>query len=332
VTLADSVAAKVSVSSTGYVAYRMGVAGRRQLAWFDRSGTALGTVGEPDGSLTYPRVSPDGRRVAAARTVQGNQDIWLLDGTRTSRLTFDTAVESAPIWSPDGSRIVFDSNRKGPRNLYLKPSSSAGAEELLLESPQLKTAYGWSADGRFLLYQSIDPTTNMDLWVLPMKGDRTPWAFLRTDFSERMGQFSPDGRWVAFMSNESGRTDIYIRPFVEPSPPGTASQTAGAPDVQWQVSTAGGLYPLWRHDGREIYYIGPSGEMMATPIAVTGTALEPGTPMALFPARIVGGGVDDGQGRQYDVAPDGRFLINTELESATAPITLLMNWNPEAKK
>ena len=214
----------MSVSAAGLVAYRAGGASRRQLAWFDRSGKALGTLGAPDeNGLNAPSVSPDGRRVAVFRTVQGNTDIWLLDGTRTSRFTFDAALDRFPIWSPDGSRIVFDSNRKGHRDLYQKSSSGAGAEELLVESPQDKVATDWSADGRFILYHSIDPQTARDLWVLPMEGDRKPWVFLKTSFDERNGQFSPDGRWVAYMSNESGRKEIYIRPFAAPAASGAAA-------------------------------------------------------------------------------------------------------------
>ena len=184
----------------------------------------------------------------------------------------------------------------------------------------------WSADGRFLLYYSIDPQTNRDLWVLPLEGDRTPWVFLRTPFEERNGAFSPDGRFVAYQSNESGRDEIYIRPFAGPR--AAASQVGG----QWQVSTAGGVYPRWRRDGRELYYLAPTGALMAAPITVTGSTLTPGAPVALFPTRIYGGGSEAGQSRQYDVTRDGRFLINTVLDEATAPITLLMNWNPEAKK
>jgi hypothetical protein len=123
--------------------------------------------------------------------------------------------------------------------------------------------------------------------------------------------------------------EIYVRPFV---PPGTAGTATAATDVQWQVSTEGGIYPAWRPDGKELYYLNPAAAMMATPITVTGTTFDWGAPVVLFPTHISGGGVDDGQGRQYDVAPDGRFLINTELDNAVAPITLLQNWNPEAKK
>ena len=226
---------------------------------------------------------------------------------------------------------MFGSTRKGSRNLYLS-SSGAGSEELLLDSPQNKVANDWSADGRFLLYQSTDTQTRSDLWVLPLDGNHQPWVFLKTPFDERVGQFTPDGRWVAYMSNESGRYEIYVRPFVAPaasaSTDGATGRRAGA---QWQVSTVGGIFPRWRPDGKELYYLGPDGQMMAAPIAATGATLEPGTPVALFQTHIVGGAAFNRQGRQYDVARDGRFLINTVLDEATAPITLLLNWKPAAK-
>jgi serine/threonine protein kinase len=204
----------VSASASGLVAYRSEGASRRQLTWFDRTGKVLGILGAPDDSgLIGPNVSPDGQRAVAHRVVQGNVDIWLLDGPRMSRLTFDAGGDRFGIWSPNGSRIAFDSSRTGPRNLYEKPATGAGMETLLLESAQTKGALDWSRDGRFLLYFSIDPQTDADLWVLPLEGDRKPWAFLKTQFNEFAGRFSPDGRWIAYMSNESGRMEIYIRPF-----------------------------------------------------------------------------------------------------------------------
>ena len=263
-------------------------------------------------------MSPDGQRVVVSRTVQGNTDLWLLDGARTSRFTFDPALDRFPLWSPDGTRIVFDSTRAGARDLYLKVASGAGAEEVLLAFPQTKVANDWSADGRFLLYYSLDPQTNADLWVVPLEGNRTPWVFLKTPFDERHGTFSPDGRWVAYTSNESGRNEIYIRPFAGPAASGAAAPAAG------------GTYPRWRWDGAELYYLEPTGTLMAAPIAVTGAILTPGAPVALFPTHIYGGGTDNAQGRQYDVNRDGRFLINTVLDEAAAPITLLLNWQPEA--
>jgi hypothetical protein len=166
-----------------------------------------------------------------------------------------------------------------------------------------------------------------------MTGDRMPALFLKTPFREAYGAFSPDGRWVAYMSNESGRFEINVRPFVPPLIPKSAvGAAAGAIASQVQVSTAGGIHPVWRPDGMELYYLNPAGAMMAAPITVTGATLEAGTPVVLFPTRVYGGGVDVQLGPQYDVAPDGRFLINMELDSAAAPITLLMNWHPEAKR
>jgi Tol biopolymer transport system component len=195
-------------------------------------------------------------------------------------------------------------------------------EELLVESAQDKIADDWSHDGRFLLFSSLDPQTALDLWVLPVNGDRKPWVFLKTNFEERYGQFSPDGHWVAYQSNESGREEVYVRPFAE----------GGSGPGLWQVSTAGGGYPEWRPDGKELYYIALDGKMMGAPVTVNGIQLEPGTPEALFQTHIVGGGPDAGTGRQYDISRDGRFLINTVPEDATAsPITILQNWKPPAK-
>jgi serine/threonine protein kinase/Tol biopolymer transport system component len=334
VTLADGVAtdgkrSAVSVAATGLVAYRTGTSSQRHLTWVDRSGAAQGTVGDADDSLSSPRVSPDGRRVAVTRQVQGNTDLWFLDGARTSRFTFDAAEDNTPVWSPDGTQIVFRSTRTGAGDLYQKLTSGAGVEQRLVTSDQYKVPTSWSRDGRFLLYHSNDPQTGSDLWVVPLLGDRKPSVFLKTPFREAFGRFSPDGRWVAYHSNESGRLEIYVRPFV---PPGAAGTVAGAATGQWQVSTAGGAFPVWRPDGRELYYLDPAGAMMAAPITVTGATLVAGAPVRLFPTHIVGGGVDAQRGWHYDVAPDGRFLINTVPESAAAPITLVQNWRPDARK
>jgi Tol biopolymer transport system component len=324
VTIAEGVDV-VSASANGQIAYRSAANNQRQLTWVDRAGAVLGTVGDP-GILSNPRVSPDGRRVVVERTVQGNVDLWLLDGTRASRRTVDAAADQFPIWSPDGARLAFRSLRSGPGDLYHQlVTAGPGTEERFVSTDQIKSPSSWSADGRFLLYLSIEPQTGGDLWVVPMTGEPTPAAFLKTSFREAYGAFSPDGRWVAYHSNESGRPEIYVRPFVPPGAPGTA---AGAV----QVSTTGGIVPVWRRDGKEIFYINPAGAMMAAPIAVTGATVEAGVPVMLFPTRIVGGGEDVQQGRQYDVAPDGRFLINTELDTGASPITLLMNWTPEGKK
>jgi hypothetical protein len=188
---------------------------------------------------------------------------------------------------------------------------------------------------------SIDPKTNSDIWVVPMSGnagDRKPFLFLKTPFREAYGVFSPDGRWVAYHSNESGRPEIYVRPFIPPSreastiAPAAATGTAATPPGgQWQVSVAGGILPLWRADGKELYYVNPDGAMMAASITIAGTTVEPAPPVMLFSTRMVGGGADIQLGRQYDVTADGRFLLNTLLNEAPAPITLLQNWQPPSK-
>jgi Tol biopolymer transport system component len=363
VTVADAVAhggisfaSAFSVSEAGPIAYRTSSSGRRQLLWFDRFGKALENMGAPDANLSGPRLSPDGRRVAIWRVAEDNQDIWMLDGPRFSRFTFDPRFDRWPIWSPDGGSIVFDSDRrKGSFDLYMKASNNAANEQILLESADSKFATDWSHDGRFILYFSIDPQTSRDLWVLPMEGDRKPFVFLKTTFNESYGTFSPDGRWVAYMSDESGRYEIYARPFPKTSEPftggaGGEQHRAGAaldksknsfspaapgsvvPRVsgEWQVSTTGGAYPRWRSDGKELYYIAPDGKLMAVPITVKGETLDPGTPVPLFQTRILGGGADITNGPQYDVSREGRFLVNTVLDEA-APITLIQNWSPPAK-
>ncbi len=319
----------VSVSATGLVAYRVGAASQRQLTWFDRSGAARGSVSIPDG--IGPRVAPDGRRMLVTRPTAHGANLWLLDGERMSRLTFGVSGDFSPVWSPDGTRIVFESNRSGAFDLYQTLVNGAvGDAQPLLSAGQVKipgAPTSWSPDGRFLLYTSVDPKTRVELWVLPMVGAHTPSVFLKTPFDESDGVFSPDGRWVAYQSNESGRFEIYVRPF---HPPGAKESDSASSATQWQVSTAGGIEPMWQPDGKEIDYIDPSGAMMAAPITVSGAGFTAGTPVKRFQTRIVGGGENVGRAREYDVAPDGRFLIDTVSESAAAPITLIQNWNPEA--
>ncbi len=329
--LADQVAFNIrtratalSASAGGLVAFRPHGASLRQLVWNDRSGNVLSTLGLPDDAeLRSPDVSPQGM-AAVYRVVQGNTDIWLMEGERTSRFTFDASDERYAIWSPDGGRLVFDSRRDGRHGLYVKAVSGAAPEVLLVDSEGLN-ATDWSADGKYVLYNSLDPTTDWDLWVLPMEAPGDAWPLLKTANNERQGTFSPDGRWVVYLSNASGRPEIYVRAFAAPAPSGAGrSATAG----QWQVSTDGGSYPRWSHDGKEIYYISPTGAMMAATVTVTAAAVQTGKPVALFQARISGGGVDAQAGRQYDVAADGRFLINTVVDVVT-PITLIQNWRPD---
>ena len=313
-----------AVSGGGLVAYRAGGGASRQLTWVDRTGTAVGVADEPDANYLHgPELSPDGRRVAMWRTVQGNTDLWLLDVLRRGmpRLTFDAAADSVPVWSPDGMRLAFTSNRAGPFNLYVKASNGSGAEARLVDSPNPMVPQDWSKDGRWLLYYEVHPTTGRDLWTIDMTSpDHTPRVVANTPAQEALAQFSPDGRWVAYQTNESGRFEVVVQPFPE----------AGS---KWQVSAAGGVAPRWRADGQELYFVAPDATMMAVPVRAAGASFDASTPVPLFPTRIVDGGASSMVRPQYAVARDGRFLINRPVaDAAAAPITLILNWNPDAKK
>ena len=199
-----------------------------------------------------------------------------------SRFTFDASLETLPLWSPDGSRVVFASVRALFPNaasvIFEKPASGAGDEQPLPVTGEPKTPLAWSSDGQFLLYGIQHPKTGADLWALPLAGDRTPLPVLQTPFDETSGQFSPDGRWVAYQSNDSGPIQIYVRPFRGPGGP-------------WQVSTAGGSQPRWRPDGKELFYVAADARLMAVPIAVgvDPQTLKAGAPVPLFRTRLASG-------------------------------------------
>ena len=297
-----------STSSAGVIAYRAGRSPLTRLSWFDRSGNALGTLGSPEQSgLSTFTLSPDGRRVAAERTLQNETDLWLLDSTHQTRFTHgaDGNIARVPVWSRDGGRLAFESVGSHAIRLSVKRPSGDGDDEVLFESPEVKVPCDWSPDGRLLMYYVPDPKTGTDLWVLP-EGTRVPFLFLRTSANELWGQFSPDGRWVAYQSNETGRYEIYVRPF--------AGQGGPLP-----ISTAGGVYPRWSRDGKELYFIAPDAKMMAVSIRATATMLEAGAPATLFQTRRLGGGLNViGRSHQYDVARDGRFLINVDAEDSAS--------------
>jgi eukaryotic-like serine/threonine-protein kinase len=318
-----------SVSAAGVLAHRTGASARTQLVWVDRTGKVLGAVGQPDeNNQGNPALAPDGQRVALSRGVQGNIDLWLIEVGRgvASRFTFDGAVENSPVWSPDGSQIAFRSSRKGVHDLFEKPAGGTADEQPLLVTSQGKSPLDWSRDGRLLLYGTQDPKTGSDLWVLPMMGERKPFAVLQSSFDEIEGQFSPDGRWLAYASNESGRYEIYVRTFPE----------AGG---KWQVSVAGGLQPRWKLDGRELFYVAPDTRLMAVPLRLVPDthALEAGTPVPLFRTQLATGPNIAPAGfqarAQYAVAADGRFLMNIAADEAVrSPITIVQNWMAALKK
>jgi len=313
--------AAVSTSAAGPIVYSTGGAAERQLAWFDRSGKQVATLGGMDAAAFNLELSPDGRRVALDRLTNTNRDVWLMDAARgvPSRFTVDANSDIMPVWSPDGERIIFTSNRDRNFALYQKASSGAGRDEVLFESDASKYPQDVSQDGRFLLFRSPSPKTGIDLWALPLTGDRKPFPVAQASFEEREGQFSPDAKWMAYQSNETGRFEIYVQAFPQ----------AGG---KWRVSTGGGTQPRWRRDGKEMFYIGLDGKLMAVPIRLGARdqGVEAGTPLALFATRLQVGVVAVTQKQQYAVSPDGqRFLMNRDTEDTTTPpATLILNWKP----
>jgi hypothetical protein len=264
-------------ASDRVLTYRTGGLPDSQLLWFDRSGKRLEALGDPARYLDV-ELSPDGKQVAVNVTdrARGTSDIWL--------------NEFAGRWSPNGDRLVFGSNRGAQTGLHLKPSSGAGSEQVLLAAKNPLFPNSWSPDGRFLLYDAEDPKTTWDLWVVPLSGERKPQPFLKTGFQEEIGRFSPDGRWIAYRSNESGRFEVYVAAF---------PRSGG----KWQVSTAGGGFPRWRHDGKEIFYVAADNKLMAAEVNGQGAGFEVGAARPLFELQ-------PGLGYFYDVARDGqRFLV-----------------------
>ena len=304
-----------SVSENGLMLYQTGkVQIGSNLIIVDRAGKTKGSIGRTAEYLLF-RNSPDGQRIALGEYDQKsrNNDIWLYETRRDlkTRFTFDPAGDFNPVWSPDGNRVVFSSNRKGKSDLFIKSSSGASNEEILLESSSGKVATDWSPNGKDILY-----TDRNDIWRLLMDSEgpgnsRKTIPFLQTEFNEGDAHFSPDGHWVVYSSNESGQSEIYLRQF--PGPGG-----------KWQVSTAGGFFPTWRPDGREIYYVSIEGKMMASDIAIKGTSVEISSAHALFEMR----------GLNYDVMADGKsFILNMPVETQlTSPLALVVNWDLDLKK
>jgi serine/threonine protein kinase len=315
-----------SVSETGTLAYQDVARERRQLVWFDRGGTPLGPVGQA-GAQSTVTLSPDEKRAAIVRDdpQTGNRDIWIVELARGTslRLASDDGWDWYPVWSPDGSRIVFASNRDGVHNLYHKPASGTGSDEELCQSRDWKYPSDWSADGQSIVYQVAATKTHSDLWVLPLSGERKPFPFLQTEFSEEHPQFSPDGRWLAYTSNESGTPEIYVQSFP-------------ASGGKWQVSTHGGSHPRWRGDGKELFYLDVHGKkLMAVTIKGDAYTFEADSPVALFDVHVgrFHSGIFAGM-YQYDVTADGqRFLVNTLVEDSPAPpITVVLNWTAGLKR
>jgi eukaryotic-like serine/threonine-protein kinase len=304
-----------SVSEDGVLAYQSGNP-NSQLIWFDREGKKLNAVGER-ANYANIELSPDGRRAAVELLDADGRssDVWVLDLERDnfSRLTFEPTGDGSPIWSPDGTQIVFASNRagNGQVNVYLKSSRGAGEDQLLLKSDSEKYPTSWSRDGQNIFFENWAPKAKGAIWVLPLSGDRQPKPLLQTSaFDQFQGQISPDGHFLAYTSDESGRPEVYVQPF-----PSSGEK--------WQISSSGGGLPLWRGDGKELFFLTEGGRLMSAEIKA-GSKFETGVPRQLFQANIKYHGPD----WTYAATADGqRFLVNTLVENnGSASLTVILNW------
>ena len=308
-----------TVSQEGTLAFQTG-SSLSPLVWIDRSGKPVGTLGEPAAYFEI-QLSPDRTRVAASvgtSVAGGNRDIWMLDINRSvrTRLISHPAQDTAPVWSPDGRSIVFASNRAGPTDLYLKDVTSNAPEEVLLADQDNKTPFAWSPDGRFLLFTKPVPNSMLDIWMLPMSPRGPATALVATPFLDTHPQFSPNGRWVAYTSAESGRNEVYVIAF----PSGSGKQ---------QVSLTSGAWPHWRPDGRELFFrVVQTNELMAADVRTSANTFESGPPRRVFGTSQLGAGR-----LRYDVSGDGsRFLINTTNDENATPLTLVLNWPAALKR
>jgi serine/threonine protein kinase len=300
-----------SASAAGSIAYQTRHAAR-QLVWMDRNGRQSAIIGGPDDAQPYSaegaiRLLPDGRGALVTRMVDGSRNVWLVNSEtgEKRRITLESSREISGYSAPDGSRVLFASVVNGVAQLF-ETSVAGGPATPLLVTPELKEPDDWSADGRYILYAA--QTRSFDLWALPLTGEKKPIPVAQTDFYEGDGRFSPDSRWIAYVSEESGRPEVYVQAF-----PG--------PGTRVVVSAEGGSQPAWGADGRELFYMSPDNHLMAIPITFEGSRIDFGKAVELFQVRA---------GSTYAPARDGRrFLINVLLEDSP-PITILLNWKPAA--
>ena len=312
-----------SASDNGVLVYETGsLQGGWRLSWFTRDGKPAGTVGDVDRYFN-PALSPDGKRLAVAVVSGlGTSDIWILDLMRNTktRLTFGSFIQTSPVWSADGKTVFYRSSIKGLFHIYAKAADGSGAEQTVLESNNaFETPQSSSPDQRYLAYlrRQSDAKTATEIWALPLFGDRKPFPVVQTEFNQAGSVVSPDGKWLAYDTDASGLYEIYITAF-----PG-----AGA---KWQVSTGGGLSAKWRRDGKELFFLDLSDNLVAVDVNTLGNTVRLGTPHVLFHAT---GGQALQQGA-YDVTADGKkFIVDSgDINEESQPLTLVQNWTAELRK
>jgi eukaryotic-like serine/threonine-protein kinase len=306
-----------SASGTGLLVMGSGGTPDWQLVWVDRTGKRIGVVADKLSNLQFARLSAQGDKVALVVDTGAN-DIWVLDlarGIRT-RLTFGPVTNDFPVWSPDGKWIAYGSQSNGKNHLYRKLSDGSGAEELLLDDEQTLIPGDWSSDSKYLLYSRGPFFSNgAEIWALPLEGDRKPFLIVPHSASSYAGagRLSPDGRWLAYSSNESGQTEVYVIPF-------------RGGQGKWQVSRSGGDRPLWGKDGKSLYYADLNFTVFAVPVKQLNDTLQFGSAEQIVSNLA-------SQIFFYDVSPDGKkILLNVISQQVNQSITVVTNWTGELKK
>jgi serine/threonine-protein kinase len=310
------------VSAEGTLIYQAALTDEhRQLEWVDRRGHAT-SLGAPVMSYAYPRISPDGTRVAIDVMDAADRDIWMWDISRRTleRFTKDPTGNPIVTWSPDGSHLVFGSERSGVPNAYRQAADGSGEPERLLASDALQMPISYTPDGRLLVSMGVTGQQR-DIHLMTLDGQRKSEPLIHGPANELWAEVSPDGRWIAYDSDESGQFEVYVRPF---------------PDAyrgsRWQISAAGGRQPVWSRNGRELFYRDFSGALMAVPVAA-GPGFVPRRPVRLFEGTGYLGAGGQGGGRTYDVSPDGnRFLMVRTEDQASTPLVVVLNWFEELKR
>jgi serine/threonine-protein kinase len=327
-----SAAAQFALSDDGTLVYVPGQSGGRQapIHWVDRQG-AIQPLRALPGDYKNLRFSPDGRRLALDLRSGPDTEVWVYEWERDSlsRMTFDPAEDGDPVWTPDGRRIAYFSARGGRTwNLWWQRTDGTGEAQRLTESSQVQCPTSWHPSGRFLAFYENSPGTSWDIWVLPMEGDEVsgwrpgkPTPFLKSPYYEGEAVFSPDGRWLAYHTDESGAFEVYVRPF--PGPGG-----------KWLVSTGGGSFPTWSPTGKELFYLASDQKIMAAPYRIEGDSFHPGRPRVWSDVRVM-----PNPFRSYDVHPDGqRFALlrapsrGQESETGADKVTLFLNFAAELRR
>lgn len=314
-----------SASKSGALVYRTGNAEGVRLVWFDRQGNVLRKSSESGYGASTAAFSPDGSRAAAELFAGDGSNLWLVSAAQGEKTRFTysrSGVDRFAAWSPDGTQVAFSSSRNGHFDLYQRSANGAGEDQLLLKSDTDKSAFDWSREGPFLLYGDVDAKGRRSLWVLPMDqaaGERKPKPLVgKPEFDESEARISADGRWIAYVGHDTGLPEVYVRPF-------TVSEEARG---KWLVSRAGGRQPRWSRDGKELFFLSPSGQVLVTKFEASGAVFKSEVPKLLFEPSVVGGSA-------WDVSADGsRFLFPTAggKDAADAPFTIVLNWQTALKR